>query len=65
MVSYSFFEGSVIFELVRELLLDEIPFPLPKSRETKDAGVFNGIHLGDRIPSYTSSFAFVHLCQNA
>ena len=25
--------------------MDEIPFPLPKSRETKDAVVFNGFHL--------------------
>ena len=50
---------SVTFEWVWEwLLLDEIPFSLPKSRETKDAGVFNGFHLGVGIPSYTSSFFF-------
>ena len=59
-------KGSVTFEWVREwLLLDEIPFSLPKSRETKDAGFFNGFHLGDGFPSCTSSFAFIHHCQNA
>ena len=31
--------------LCNSFLLDEIPFPLPKSRETKDAVVFNGFHL--------------------
>ena len=55
-------KGSVTFEWVWEwLLLDEIPFSLPKSRETKDAGFFNGFHLGDGFPSYTSSFAFVQV----
>ena len=31
--------------LYNSFLLDEIPFPLPKSRETKDAVAFNGFHL--------------------
>ena len=35
-------------------LLDEIPFSVPKSRETKDVGVFNGFHLGENGP-YASS----------
>ena len=35
-------------------LLDEIPFSLPKSRETKDVGFFNGFHLGENGPHASS-----------
>ena len=49
------FYGNTIQSLVdfyvTVFLLDEIPFPLPKSRETKDAVVFNGCLL------YTSDAA--------
>ena len=36
-------------------LLDEIPFSLPKSRETKDVGFFNGFHLGENGPHASSN----------
>ena len=36
-------------------LLDEIPFSLPKSRETKRCGFFNGFHLGENGPHASSN----------
>ena len=36
-------------------LLDEIPFSLPKSCETKDVGFFNGFHLGENGPHASSN----------
>ena len=36
-------------------LLDEIPFSLPKSRETKDVGFFNGFHLAENGPHGSSN----------
>ena len=36
-------------------LLDEIPFSLPKSRETKNVGFFNGFHLAENGPHGSSN----------